>query len=466
MLNSIPNLCNIRTFISRFFFPGVLNRVLLPRGIFDSRTQTRTASKHHCHQHSGRCSSTHPINRNYIIVVTIGIVASLIHFVDASFDRNAVNALLNYNTMRRSFVIVKPSVRPFDSRPPTIETMLRLRTFSLFMMMSFGTVRLANAKAGTPQPIMSPRHTSSSSTKTDEETCSLPDGNFNRNSLLMNRQDMVDASFRDQFSSLGNESNGRRSDTIFSSLTHGVDLERQAVIEGDETQIVTITLQPGQTVRATPHSLIYRTDGVEMRTSIPEGLGRRLLTDTPIFQVDYVNTNRHKVGKVVLGRRLPSKVLRINLDEYGGKIVIRKGTLLLMSDPTKMQIGIKNARGILETLFGGQGFFQQTIQGEGQILLSSGGTQIRVDLKDDESIRVEPSTLVAHSSTVDYMVTKNTGWKNVLFGDENIYVTTLRGPGTVWLQGLNPKFFRKETVRVEHSDSHSRRSNIEEREKK
>ena len=31
------------------------------------------------------------------------------------------------------------------------------------------------------------------------------------------------------------------------------------------------------------------------------------------------------------------------------------------------------------------------------------------------------------------------GFKNVLFGGEGLFVTTLTGPGTVWLQGLTPQ---------------------------
>jgi uncharacterized protein (AIM24 family) len=337
----------------------------------------------------------------------------------------------------------------------------RIVLLSAFVLLTLVTLGRVSANAAAPQrPTLSPKRGSSSSSDAGAVVEDDPSSASRRtiaphheNTVLMTTR-QEDASGSYCYDGVGNGDEaawGGHYDTLSSSLTHGVDLDRQAVIEGDETQIVTITLQPGQTVRATPRSLIYRTDGVEMRTSIPGGVGRRLLTDTPIFQVDYVNTNRERVGRVVLGRRLPSKILRLRLDDHGGRLVVRKGSLLLMSDPTKMKIGVRNTRGLLEALFGGQGFFQQTIEGRGQILVTSGGTQIKVDLKKGESIRVEPSTLVAYTAGVEYSVTKHTGWTNVLFGDENLYVTTLRGPGTVWLQGLNPQFFQKRTVRVENN---------------
>jgi hypothetical protein len=39
------------------------------------------------------------------------------------------------------------------------------------------------------------------------------------------------------------------------------------------------------------------------------------------------------------------------------------------------------------------------------------------------------------------------GFKNVLFGGEGLFVTTLTGPGTVWLQGQPPQRMISEIAR-------------------
>ena len=39
------------------------------------------------------------------------------------------------------------------------------------------------------------------------------------------------------------------------------------------------------------------------------------------------------------------------------------------------------------------------------------------------------------------------GYKNVLFGGEGLFVTTLKGPGTVWLQGQPPQRMISEIAR-------------------
>lgn len=46
-----------------------------------------------------------------------------------------------------------------------------------------------------------------------------------------------------------------------------IDFDVQSRIEGNESQIVTITLEPGQVLRAESGAMMYMTDGVEMNTT-------------------------------------------------------------------------------------------------------------------------------------------------------------------------------------------------------
>jgi uncharacterized protein (AIM24 family) len=85
--------------------------------------------------------------------------------------------------------------------------------------------------------------------------------------------------------------------------------------------------------------------------------------------------------------------------------------------------------------FGGQGFVLQRLTGEGDVLVKGGGTIVQRDLSDGEVLRVTSGSLVAFSPTVQYDVSMLPGIKNVMFGGEGLFITTLQGPGSVWLQG-------------------------------
>ena len=48
---------------------------------------------------------------------------------------------------------------------------------------------------------------------------------------------------------------------------------------------------------------------------------------------------------------------------------------------------------------------------------------------------------------MDYDTEMMQGYKNVLFGGEGLFVTTLTGPGIVWLQGQPPQRMISEIAR-------------------
>ena len=112
-----------------------------------------------------------------------------------------------------------------------------------------------------------------------------------------------------------------------------IDFDVSAKIEGNESQILTVTLEPGQVLRAESGAMMYMTEGVEMNTTSGGGISSgfaRMLTGQNFFISDYTYTGDAQ-GEVALGTDFPSKIMRINLEEYGGKVVCQKGALLCAS---------------------------------------------------------------------------------------------------------------------------------------
>jgi uncharacterized protein (AIM24 family) len=87
-------------------------------------------------------------------------------------------------------------------------------------------------------------------------------------------------------------------------------------------------------------------------------------------------------------------------------------------------------------LFGGEGFILQRLRGDGLAFVHAGGTIIRKDLQAGQTLRVDTGALVAMTPSIDYSIKFIGGFTNALFGGEGLFVTTLEGPGTVWLQTL------------------------------
>lgn len=229
-----------------------------------------------------------------------------------------------------------------------------------------------------------------------------------------------------------------------------INFNTSSKIEGEESQILEVKLKPNQTLRAESGAMLFMTDGVEMQTSlgnsssgISDGF-KRMLTGQNMFLSDYTYTGESS-GTVALGTAFPSKILRFSLNEYDGKLICQKGAYLASS--MDVNIEMEFAKKFTAGFFGGEGFILQSLTGEGDVFVKAGGAMVKRELKDGEVLRVSSGSLVAFTQDVEFDVQTVQGFKNVVFGGEGLFMTTLTGPGTVWLQGMAPDKMISEVAR-------------------
>jgi len=85
--------------------------------------------------------------------------------------------------------------------------------------------------------------------------------------------------------------------------------------------------------------------------------------------------------------------------------------------------------------FGGEGFILQRLLGDGMAFVHAGGSVIKKELVND-TFRIDTGCLVAFTSGVDYDIEMVKGLKSMFFGGEGLFLATLQGTGTVYLQSL------------------------------
>jgi len=154
-----------------------------------------------------------------------------------------------------------------------------------------------------------------------------------------------------------------------------INFDVASKIEGNESQIITVSLSPGQVLRAESGAMMYMTNGVEMNTTTGGGVSagfKRMLTGQNMFISDYTyNGDEGTNGIVALGTDFPSKILRLNVAEYGGKIVCQKGALLCASHT--IDIEMEFTKKFSAGFFGGEGFVLQALTGTGDVFVKAGG---------------------------------------------------------------------------------------------
>lgn len=208
----------------------------------------------------------------------------------------------------------------------------------------------------------------------------------------------------------------------------------EAKIVGDMLPAVVCKLAKGEAVITENGGMSWMDDGIEMKTTtnggIMKGLGRAFAGES-IFMNLY--TAEKDGAEIAFSSSFPGQILEFDLKE--GESIIAQKRAFLCSEKTvdiKMQFRKKLGAGF----FGGEGFIMQKITGPGKVYLEIDGNVIKRELADGEKIKVDNGYVAAMSENVKLDIETVKGMKNILFGGEGLFVTTLKGPGTVYLQTM------------------------------
>jgi len=215
---------------------------------------------------------------------------------------------------------------------------------------------------------------------------------------------------------------------------------------GDDMQFVEIELDPQESVIAEAGGMMMMEDGIEMETIFGDGsggnkgffnklvgAGKRLLTGESLFMTVFTNSGTGK-RRVSFASPYPGKIIPIDLNELGGKVICQKDSFLCAAKG--VSVGIEFQRKLGTGFFGGEGFIMQKLEGDGLAFLHAGGTIYKRELERGEKLRIDTGCLVAMTQDVDYDIEYVGKIKTAFFGGEGLFFATLIGPGTVWIQSL------------------------------
>ena len=209
-------------------------------------------------------------------------------------------------------------------------------------------------------------------------------------------------------------------------------------------QIVEVELDPGEVVIAEAGAMNYMEDGITFEAKMGDGsspeegvwgklfsAGKRALTGESIFITHFTNSGAGK-KRVAFAAPYPGKIMVIDMSTMG-ELLCQKDAFLCAAKGT--QIGIAFTKRLGTGFFGGEGFILQKLNGDGMAFLHAGGTIIKKEL-NNETLRVDTGCIVAFSPQIDYSIERAGNLKSMFFGGEGLFLATLRGTGTVWLQSL------------------------------
>jgi uncharacterized protein (TIGR00266 family) len=216
-------------------------------------------------------------------------------------------------------------------------------------------------------------------------------------------------------------------------------------IVGDDIQMVEIELDPGETVVAEAGAMTFMEDGIDFEAKMgdgskPEGgmfgklldAGKRALTGESIFMTHFTHRGQGK-ARVAFAAPYPGKIIAVDLAKMGGELICQKDAFLCAAQGTEISIAFNKKLGA--GLFGGEGFILQRLRGDGMAFIHAGGTIIEKHLTG-QSLRVDTGCVVGFTSGVSYDIQRAGNLKSMILGGEGLFLATLKGTGTVYLQSL------------------------------
>jgi uncharacterized protein (TIGR00266 family) len=222
---------------------------------------------------------------------------------------------------------------------------------------------------------------------------------------------------------------------------HEIDYE----LKGDDMQVVEVELDPGETVIAEAGAMNWMDDGITFESKMGDGstpdqgllgkllnAGKRALSGESIFLTHFTNQANGK-RRVAFASPYPGKIIPLNMKQRGGEIICQKDAFLCAALGTQVSIAFTKRLGT--GFFGGEGFILERLIGDGMAFVHAGGTIVEKQL-NNELIRIDTGCIVAFTPGLDYSIERAGSLKSMFFGGEGLFLATMRGTGTIWLQSL------------------------------
>lgn len=207
-------------------------------------------------------------------------------------------------------------------------------------------------------------------------------------------------------------------------------------LKGTVMQILSMELEPGDVVTSESGGMVYMSDNVKMDTKAKGGIFsslKRAFAGESFFLVDFsVEDGR---GIVSFSSEIPGKILPLELGEGEGVIAQKDAYLCSTGGTLDASFTKRLSAGFL----GGEGLILVKVEGPGWAFLNVGGEVDKVKLKKGEKLRIDTGSLAAFEKGMDYSVDRVRGVKNIIWGGEGLFLATITGPGTVWIQSLSIK---------------------------
>ena len=205
-------------------------------------------------------------------------------------------------------------------------------------------------------------------------------------------------------------------------------------ILGDNLPVVVCRLENGEAMFNEGGSMSWMSPNMKMETTTNGGAGKalgRMFAGEKLFQNVYTAENGE--GMIAFSSSFPGSIKAFEITP-DNEIVLQKKAFLAGESGVELSVHLNKKLGV--GFFGGEGFIMQKVSGNGIVFAEFDGHVVEYTLQENEQLVVDTGHVAAIDMSVSMDIKMVEGAKNIFFGGEGLFLTTLTGPGRVWLQTM------------------------------
>ncbi len=204
-------------------------------------------------------------------------------------------------------------------------------------------------------------------------------------------------------------------------------------ILGSLMPMLEIRLRQGESLYAQSGAMKWMDQGIRMDAQMKGGVFgalKRSMSGEGMFVQNF--TAEEDGAVVAFGHTYPGNIIPMDVSQ--GTVICQRRAFLCAEANVDYNVYFQRRLGA--GFFGGEGFIMQKLSGDGIAFIEIDGECIEKELGVGETIRVETGSLGAFEEGVDFSIERIKGIKNMFLGGEGLFLTTLTGPGKIWLQTM------------------------------
>lgn len=204
-------------------------------------------------------------------------------------------------------------------------------------------------------------------------------------------------------------------------------------IVGGNLPAVIVSLNQGESVKCESGAMSWMDPSIQMETNTDGGVGKlfgRMVTGESLMLNTYTAS---APGEIAFASSFPGSIVAYTVTP-DRPIMAQKGAFLASVGNINMTVGFNKKVG--GGFFGGEGFLMQKFEGDGIVFFEIDGSTVEYDLQPGQVKIVDTGYLAVMDASVTLDIEMVKGLKNMVFGGEGLFNTTLTGPGHIVLQTM------------------------------